>query len=623
MAIIKGLKDISHIYATQQIVDSENFRKLLLSFAEDIRVQLIFLAEKLYALRLADELPEEEQQKLAQETSYIYIPFAHRLGLYNIKSEMEDRALRYSNPKIYKDIEQKLKDSKSAREAYIAQFVAPITEELDRQGIKYKMKYRTKTIASILNKMRKSQVEFEEIYDIFAVRFIIDSIGENEKPDCWRVYSIVTDKYTPNPRRLRDWISVPKSNGYESLQTTVLGPDNRWVEVQIRTERMDEIAEKGFAAHWKYKGGTSDSIIEGWLNELREILESNQENAIELLDDMKINLQDKEVHVFTPKGDLKTLQAGATLLDFAYAIHSNVGNKCIGGIVNDKNETLRYVLKNGDQISILTASNQQPKADWLNFAITSKARNRIRQFLNEEINHQADIGKETLIRRLKNWKIEFTDEVVRKLMQHYKYKFALDLYHGIAIGKHEPSEIKEILTHTEEKTVVAPPPKDVKVIHPKKMDEDVLLIDKNVDNVDYKFARCCNPVYGDDIIGFVSIGEGIKVHRRQCKNAIELMRRYPYRIVNTQWTNDGATSYQTILNLMGKDDAGIITKITEIIGKDPHAALRGISLNSAEGIFDGNIVVLIDNTEHLEQLISRLKHINGVMKVSRHDSMLE
>ena len=501
--------------------------------------------------------------------------------------------------------------------------MAPITEELDRRGIKYKMKYRTKTIASILNKMRKSQVEFEEIYDIFAVRFIIDSTGENEKPDCWRVYSIVTDKYTPNPQRLRDWISVPKSNGYESLQTTVLGPDNRWVEVQIRTERMDEIAEKGFAAHWKYKGGTSDSIIEGWLNELREILESNQENAIELLDDMKINLQDKEVHVFTPKGDLKTLQAGASLLDFAYSIHSNVGNKCIGGIVNGKNETLRYVLKNGDQISILTATNQQPKADWLNFAITSKARNRIRQFLNEEINHQADIGKETLIRRLKNWKIEFTDEIIRKLMQHYKYKFALDLYHGIAIGKHEPSEIKEILTHAEEKTVVAPPPKDVKVVHPKKMDEDVLLIDKNVDNVDYKFARCCNPVYGDDIIGFVSIGEGIKVHRRQCKNAIELMRRYPYRIVNTQWTNDGATSYQTVLNLMGKDEAGIVTKITEIIGKDPHATLRGISINSAEGIFDGNIVVLIDNTEHLEQLISRLKHINGVMKVNRHDSMLE
>lgn len=466
--IVKGLKEISHIYATQKIVDSENFRKLLLSFAEDIRVQLIFLAEKLYALRQASQLNETEQKQLAKETSYIYIPFAHRLGLYNIKSEMEDTALRYSNPRVYKEIEQKLQESKTARETYIAEFIAPITAELDRRGIKYKMKYRTKTIASILNKMRKSQVEFEEIYDIFAVRFIINSTGENEKPDCWRVYSIVTDKYTPNPRRLRDWISVPKSNGYESLQTTVLGPRNRWVEVQIRTERMDEIAEKGFAAHWKYKGGSSDSIIENWLNELREILESNEKNAIDLLDDMNINLQDKEVHVFTPKGDLISLQAGATLLDFAYAIHTNVGSKCVGGLVNNRNETLRYVLKNGDQISVITASNQQPKADWLNFTVTSKARNKIRQFLNEEINHQADIGKETLMRRLKNWKIEFNDEVIRKLMQHYKYKFALDLYHGIATGKHDPAEIKEILTQIEEKPQPVPVRRDIKVMPQKR-----------------------------------------------------------------------------------------------------------------------------------------------------------
>lgn len=621
--IIRGLKDISHIYATQRIIDSENFRKLLLSFAEDIRVQLIFLAEKLYALRQAAALTEKEQQQLAKETSYIYIPFAHRLGLYNIKSEMEDLALRYSNTKIYREIEQKLNESKSAREAYIAKFIAPIVDELNRREIKFKVKYRTKTIASILNKMRKSQVEFEEIYDIFAVRFIIDSTGENEKPDCWRVYSIVTDKYTPNPRRLRDWISVPKSNGYESLQTTVLGPNNRWVEVQIRTERMDEIAEKGFAAHWKYKGGSSDTIIENWLNELREILESNQKNAIELLDDMKIDLSDKEVHVFTPKGDLITLQAGATLLDFAYAIHTNIGCKCVGGIVNQRNETLKYVLKNGDQVAIITSANQQPKADWLNFTVTSKARNKIRQYLNEEVNHQADIGKETLMRRLKNWKIEYNDEVVRRLMQHYKYKFALDLYQGIAVGKHDPAEIKEILTAQPEEKTIPAPPKDIKVSRPKKVDEDVLLIDKNVDNVDYKFARCCNPVYGDDILGFVSIGEGIKVHRKQCKNAIELVRRYPYRIVKTQWTNDGATSYQTVLNLTGKGEGNIITKITELISKDPHATLRAISINSAEGIFDGNITVLIDNTEHLSQLISRLKHIEGVMKVNRHDSMLE
>lgn len=620
--IIKGLKDISHIYATQEIVDSENFRKLLLSFAEDIRVQLIFLAEKLYALRLAGDLTEKEQKQLVKETNYIYIPLAHRLGLYNIKSEMEDLSLRYSNPKIYAEIAQKLMDSKDAREKYISEFIAPIIEELDKRDIRYKVKYRTKTIASILNKMRKSQVEFEEIYDIFAMRFILDSTGENEKPDCWRVYSMVTDRYTPNPQRLRDWISVPKSNGYESLQTTVLGPGNRWVEVQIRTERMDEIAEKGFAAHWKYKGGSSDSIIENWLNELREVLESNEETAIDLLDDMKIDLQDKEVHVFTPKGDLITLPAGASLLDFAYAIHTNVGSKCTGGKVNQRNETLKYTLKNGDQVSILTSANQQPKADWLNFTITSKARNKIRQFLNENVNHQADIGKETLLRRLKNWKIEFTDEIVRRLMQHYKYKFALDLYQGIADGKHDPAEIKEILTAPKEEYVPAPP-KDIKVSHPKKTDEDVLVIDKNIDNVDYKFARCCNPVYGDDILGFVSIGDGIKVHRKQCKNALDLERRYPYRIVKTQWTNEGTNSYQTELSLTGKDDGSIINKITELISKDPRASLRGISINASEGIFDGRITVLIDNTEHLSQLITRLKHIPGILKVNRLDSMLD
>ena len=622
--IIKGLKDISHIYATQRIVNSENFRKLLLSFAEDIRVQLIFLAEKLYALRQAAQLSEAGQKQLAMETSYIYIPFAHRLGLYNIKSEMEDTALRYANPQIYREIEQKLKESKTAREAYIAEFIAPIAEEMNRRGIKFKMKYRTKTIASILNKMRKSQVEFEEIFDIFAVRFIIDSVGENEKPDCWRVYSIVTDKYTPNPQRLRDWISVPKSNGYESLQTTVLGPGKRWVEVQIRTERMDEIAEKGFAAHWKYKGGSSDSIIENWLNELREILESPEENAIELLDDLKLDLQDKEVHVFTPKGDLITLPAGATLLDFAYAIHTNIGGKCVGGKVNQRNEPLRYQLRNGDQISVLTSSNQQPKADWLNFAVTSKARNKIRQYLNEEINHQANIGKELLERRLKNWKIDFTDDVIRKLMQYYKYKFALDLYQGIAIGKHDPTEIKEILLQTkeEEKPATAAIPKDIR-IHPKKISEDVLVIDKNVNNVDYKFARCCNPVYGDQIIGFVSIGEGIKVHRQQCKNALDLQKRYPYRIVQAQWTNEGAASYQTVLDLMGKDEIGIVNQITELISKDPRVTMRAIAINSGEGLFEGHITLLIDTAEHLSQLITRLKHLPGVLKVHRQDSMLE
>ena len=438
------------------------------------------------------------------------------------------------------------------------------------------------------------------------------------------MYSIVADKYTPNPQRLRDWISVPKSNGYESLQTTVLGPKNRWVEVQIRTERMDEIAETGFAAHWKYKGGSSDKAIEEWLAELREILESPEVGAVDLLDDIKINLQDKEVHVFTPAGDLKTLPAGATLLDFAYAIHTAIGSKCVGGKVNQRNETLRYVLKNGDQVSILTSNNQQPSADWLNIAVTSKARNKIRQFLTEHSRAQATMGKEMLARRFKNWKIELTDEVIHRLQQHYKYKFAIDLYQAIAEEKLDMAEIKDFITKDkEEESPVSIPREEVRVTAATSISKDVLLIDKNVNNVEYKFAHCCNPVFGDDIVGFVSIGEGIKIHRKQCKNALDLQRRYPYRIVEAQWTNEGAASYQTVLSILGREDAGMVSKISEIIAKDPKVTLRGLSINSNGGMFDGQITVLVNNTEHLAQLISQLKRIPGVMRVSRHDSVKE
>ena len=620
--ILGGLRNISRIYATHRVVDSDNFRKLLLSFAEDVRVQLIFLAEMLNDLRHADDWPREEQLRLAQETSYIYIPFAHRLGLYNLKSEMEDRALRYREPELYHEISGKLEGSKDAREKYIAGFIVPIVEELEHRGMRFKVKSRTKTVASILHKMRKSQVEFEEIYDIFAVRFILDSRGTEEKADCWRAYSIVTDKYKPNIHRLRDWISVPKSNGYESLQTTVLGPSDRWVEVQIRTERMDEIAERGFAAHWKYKGGSADSAIENWLTELREVLENRESGVVDLLDDIQINLQDKEVHVFTPAGDLKTLPAGATLLDFAYAIHTEVGSKCVGGKVNQKNETLRYLLKNGDQVSILTANNQQPNADWLSIAITSKARNKIRQFLSENSHSQAELGKEMLSRRFKNWKIELTEEVVRRLLQHYKYKFAIELYQGIAEGKHDMGDIKELITRPREEEKLLQPVKKEVQITPRK-EEDVLLIDRNVDNVVYKFSRCCNPVFGDSIVGFVSIGEGIKIHREQCKNVQDLERRYPYRMVKAQWTNEGATSYQTVLNIVGNESASMITKISEAIAKDTHITLRNLTINSSEGLFDGSITVLVPNTEHLSQLLSRLKRIQGVTRVTRHDSVKE
>jgi GTP pyrophosphokinase len=623
--IMNGLQDISRVYATRRIVDSENFRKLLLSFAEDVRVQLVFLAEKLHELRQADALGREERARLVQEVNYIYIPFTHRLGLYNIKSEMEDRALRLGDPALYQAIAGKLEGSKDAREKFIAEFIAPVIAELERREIKFKVKYRTKTVASILNKMRKSQVEFEEIYDIFAVRFIIDSLGAEEKADCWRVYSIVADKYTPNPQRLRDWISVPKSNGYESLQTTVLGPGNRWVEVQIRTERMDEIAEKGFAAHWKYKGGAGDKAIENWLSELREILDNRDVGTMDLLDDIKINAPDKEVHVFTPAGDLKTLPAGATLLDFAYAIHTGVGSRCIGGKVNNdkRNETLRYVLKNGDQITVLTSNAQQPSADWLNIAITSKARNKIRQFLTENSHAQADLGRETLVRRFKNWKIDLTDEVIRRLLQHYKYKLAVDLYQAIGEGKHDPAEIKEFITRADEEEKPLPTPRREVDLTPDARTEDVLLIDRDVDNVVYKFARCCNPVFGDKITGFVSIGEGIKIHREQCKNVINLQFRYPYRMVKARWTSEGATSYQTVLKVTGNENANMMTRISEAIAKDSRIVLRGLAVNSSEGLFDGEITVLVPNTEHLSQLISRVKRVPGVTRVSRQDSVTD
>ena len=622
--ILGGLKEVTHLYASQKVIDSENFRKLLLSFAEDIRVQLISLAEKLYELRNSENADEKHKHNIANEINYIYIPFAHRLGLYNIKSEMEDTSLHFLQPSVYNEIREKLIKSKFTREKYISEFAYPIIEELKKKAIKFKMKSRTKTIASILNKMKTKQVEFEEIYDIFALRFIIDSTPEEEKADCWKVYSIVTDKYTPNPQRLRDWITVPKSNGYQSLQTTVLGPNQKWVEVQIRSERMDEIAEKGFAAHWRYKGGKSDSTIANWLNELRDILESHDDNAIELLNDININLQDKEVHVFTPKGDLITLQAGSTLLDFAYSIHTDVGCKCVGGIINQKNESLRYVLQNGDQVSVLTSTNQTPKSDWLNFAITSKARNKIRQYLKEELNRQADIGKELVLRRFKNWKMEFTDEILRKLMHHYKQKFALDLYQGIAEGRFDISEIKDVLTNTVEIAEQSNnQTKDIKVDNNHKTKYDVLLIDKNINNVEYKFANCCNPVYGDDIIGFVSIGQGIKVHRRECNNAKELMRRYPYRIVNTQWTNEGATSYQVVLSLTGDNNKNIISKITDLISSDNQISMRAISINSTETFFEGTVTVLIRNTDHLSYLTQRLKLIPGIKKVGRKDSVID
>mgnify|MGYP001126956935 FL=1 len=616
--IIKGLKDISHIYATQRIVNSENFRKLLLSFAEDIRVQLIFLAEKLYALRQAAQLSEAGQKQLAMETSYIYIPFAHRLGLYNIKSEMEDTALRYANPQIYREIEQKLKESKTAREAYIAEFIAPIAEEMNRRSIKFKMKYRTKTIASILNKMRKSQVEFEEIFDIFAVRFIIDSVGENEKPDCWRVYSIVTDKYTPNPQRLRDWISVPKSNGYESLQTTVLGPGKRWVEVQIRTERMDEIAEKGLAAHWKYKNEGESSELDKWLAGIKEILDQPDASALEFLDEFKLNLFAKEIRVFTPKGYMRTLPKGATALDFAYDIHTEIGNTCIGAKVNHKLVPMSHKLTSGDQVEILTSDKQKPQREWLDFVVTAKARTHINATFKKYRKEQIRTGITIFEAVVKKLDLPPTSEPLKKVLTDYNLTNKDDLYVELAKNIITEGDLEKVLKKKAENKFIKYwklqflwNGKDGE--EKKKNDNDVQL---DV-NSDFVIAPCCNPIPGDDVVGMNIAGTKVTVHKRSCPEAIRLMASFGDKIVPIKWVSHKLMSFLTVIKMTGIDKPGIVSDITALIAKEGKVNMRMIHFDTRDGIFEGFIHLYVHNTADLNNIVSRISQIQGVESVMR------
>lgn len=618
--IIQGLVKVTDIYNQNPTLQSENFRKLLLSFADDVRVVLIIMADRLFNLRNLENKSIEIQQALAKEIEFLYIPFAHRLGMYNVKSDMEDLALRYLLPDVYFEIQKKLKDSEEEREKYIKDFVNPIKAELDEQGLNYKIKARTKSIASILHKMKKKQVEFEEVYDIFAIRIILKATQKKEKSECWKVYSAVSDLYRPNPNRLRDWITIPKSNGYESLHTTVMGPDNRWVEVQIRSKRMNKIAEQGFAAHWKYKGGKGEGGLDAWLQDIREVIESHGSDSIDLIDNFKADLYHKEIYVFTPKGDLKQLTAGATVLDFAYSIHSDVGDKCIGGTVNQKNVSIKQVLNNGDQVSITTSNTQKPKLDWLNFVVSTKAKNKIRQSIKEEMLKEADLGKETLKRRMKNWKIDFSDENIRKLMTFYKYKIAADLYQGIASEQHELSEIKDILTDKKEAEKIVPeerPEYSAKKIT--KEGEDVLIVDENISNVDYSLGSCCNPIFGDEIFGFISIGKGIRIHRLGCPNASEMQARYPYRVVKANWTDKGSASYQAVLHITGDDELGIVSNISDVISKDLRVQMRSISVDTNAGSFVGNVTVVIASTEHLDTLIVKLKRVKGVHRVTRYD----
>jgi len=621
--ILQGFSKITGIDSLQSSYQAETFRKLLLSLADDVRVILIKLVERLEYMRNLDNASEKERLPLASETYFLYAPLAHRLGYYNIKSEMEDLAVKYLEPEQYKFVDSRIKQTTASRNRLIREFSAPLDEQLTKQGFKFNIKSRTKSIHSIMLKMKKQGVEFDEVFDLFAVRIIIDSSQENEKSDCWRVYSIVTDLYQPNPSRLRDWISVPKSNGYESLHTTVIGPRGKWVEVQIRSSRMDEIAEKGLAAHFKYKGIKGEGGLDTWLTKMRQILETSEKEDDSFLDQIKSGLYTEEVFVFTPKGDLRQLPAGSTLLDFAFDIHTAVGASCVGGKVNGKNVTLRYILRNGDHVSILRSKNQKPKQDWLSFVVTSKAKTKIRQVLSEEKTKAAADGKEILMRRLKNWKMNYGDSTIQNLINHYSYKNAMDLYCSIESGKIDLLDIKEFLLKGESPEAVVQdlviPDKEIKETTGS-LFSDYLVIEDRVEGLDYKMAKCCNPVFGDSIFGFVTIYEGIKIHRTGCPNAHNMIARYPYRVVIAKWTKTkGAPTFSATIKVSGIEDIGIGNKIADIIA-GYSVNVRNFNYSMDEGMFEGTLKIMVPNNDVLYGIIRKIQSIKGVIKASRQTS---
>lgn len=620
--ILKGFSRITGINSMQSSYQAENFRKLLLSLADDVRVILIKLIERLEYMRNLDNAPESERLPMASETYFLYAPLAHRLGYYNIKTELEDLAIKYLEPEQYNYIETRLKQTTASRNKLIRDFSAPLQEKLEQQGFKFIIKSRTKSIHSIMTKMKRQGVDFDEVYDLFAVRIILDSPIETEKSDCWRTYSIVTDLYQPNPSRMRDWISVPKSNGYESLHTTVIGPGGKWVEVQIRSVRMDEIAEKGLAAHFKYKGLKGEGGLDSWLSQMREILESSDKEDSTFFDQVRPGLYTDEVFVFTPKGDLRQLPAGATVLDFAFDIHSEVGASCVGGKVNGKNVTIRHVLENGDHVSVIRSKNQKPKQDWLSFVITTKAKTKIKQLLNEEKTRAAAEGKEILMRRLKNWKLEYGDLVIQKLLLSFNLKTSIDLYYLIATEKIDLLRIKDILTKEN-----APEPVTAPVLTPEKEPKekpgylpDYLIIEDKVEGLDYKLSRCCNPVFGDSIFGFVTISEGIKIHRTGCPNANNMISRYPYRIIAARWSKTGnVPSFIASVRITGIEDPGMVNKIADVISESK-TTIRSFNYTISDGLFEGTLNIMVPNYNTLQLIIRRIHSIKGVLKASRADS---
>ena len=626
--ILHGLHRIQELYQKNPVIESENFRNLLLSFAEDMRVILIMIANRVNLMRQIKDIPlEGAKNEVSQEAAYLYAPLAHKLGLYKLKSELEDLSLKYLEHDAYYHIKEKLSETKKSRDAYIDRFIGPISERLTEAGLTFHIKGRTKSIHSIWQKMKKQKCPFEGVYDLFAIRIIIDSPLEKEKMQCWQAFALVTSMYQPNPKRLRDWLSVPKSNGYESLHITVLGPEQKWVEVQIRTERMDEIAERGVAAHWRYKGVKSESGLDDWLTGIRSMLETS--DGLEAMDQFKMDLYEDEVFVFTPKGDLFKFPKGATVLDFAYHIHSKIGSACTGARINGKVVTLRQELQSGDQVEIMTSSNQKPKQDWLNIAKTSRAKSKIRLALKETQVKEGLFAKETLERKFKNRKLELDDSVMQVLIRKLGFKEVSDFYRQVANGELDVNTIIEKYVELQQGDQpvtgnnVAQTAADFVLDDSKlptanaKLADDVLVIDRNLKGIDYQLARCCQPIYGDKVFGFVTINGGIKIHREDCPNAPELRKRFGYRIVKAKWSGKGTSQYAITLRIIGNDDIGIVNNLTNIISRDEKLILRSINIDSHDGLFSGNLTIMIDDNTRLEALIKKLRTVKGVKQVER------
>ncbi len=624
-SILEGMSKINALGTDTVELHPENYRKLLIALAGDVRVILIKMADRLQVMRNLGIYTSEAQNRLTNETSHLYAPLAHRLGLYSLNSELLDLCLKYLNSQGYQYVMNRLAETKTERENFVAEFVKPLEKTLRERGFRFSTKARTKSVYSIWNKMQKKRVSYDEVMDLFAIRIILDSMPENEKTDCWMVYSIVTEQYQANPERMRDWITIPKSNGYESLHATVMGPQGRWVEVQIRTRRMDEVAEKGLAAHWKYKGGRENTGFDAWLTGIREVLENPELNVVDFIDHFSTDIYNDEVFVFTPKGDLKKMPAGSTLLDFAYEIHSQLGDACVGGKVNGKKVTLKYKLKNGDQVIIDTSNNQKPKIDWLDFLVTSKAISRVKYSLNEEKKNQASQGREILVRKFKNWKLELNDEAIRKILKKYDFKLAVELYGEVANGKIDPLEIKSLFTEKPEPESARKKLENLLPVNEVKTfsfdsNDDFLVIDQDLRNVNFKLSRCCNPVFGDPIFGFVTIREGIKIHRDTCPNAAQMKMRFPYRILKARWKNSASPgAFLTSLHISGTDEVGIIPEISYIIAKDTGARLRSINIDTKRGKFEGVLKLSVHNLDHLEFLMAKMKKVNGVVSVTRGD----